>query len=389
MQQLIESPFDVSEVSARLLRAERQAFEFGRVYDSYFTTENGWKRFWSAEKSGLVSYRRLRKYINVIGGLLARADEKPRLLQEFMDFARPFKATVTFCNVEEQDLELFKSHGFHVTKWGEEPIVDLQTCTWTGKPYEWVRRQSNFCRRAGITVVEHHPDDMSQASWDALMSQIRSISQELLGTKAHADHIQLVEGQLEVGVWGRRRLFVAYSPGVSRRIEGFVIALPMLDGRRYSFEMYRHRPDAVRGVVPHIFHEAMLRMKSEGVESVSLCLLPGLGSEEQTGLKNIIRHKILMFCMQHLKFPFDFAGLYHFKSRFRPRYEGRYVCTYPKSTPLSTLAFFKLTGLLTFNWRQIGKSLMQMVFKRNERRNLADPDSAPELRCQEAKTSAA
>ena len=40
--------------------------------------------------------------------------------------------------------------GFQATKWGEEALVDLPDCTWSGKDYEWVRRQSNYCRRQGL-----------------------------------------------------------------------------------------------------------------------------------------------------------------------------------------------------------------------------------------------
>ena len=217
--------------------------------------------------------------MKVIGGLLAADDEKPGLLQEYNELADSFGLLTSFYNISESDVGVFREHGYQVTKWGEEPFVDLQECTWSGKPYEWVRRQTNFCRRAGITIVEHRREEMDDQSWTALIQELRIVSDSLLATKPQSGEIQLVEGQLEVAGWGRRRLFVAYSQEPDSRVEGFLIALPMFGGRSYSFEMYRHRPDAVRGVVPHLFHEVMIRMKAEGVQSVSLCLIPGLGCE--------------------------------------------------------------------------------------------------------------
>ena len=142
--------------------------------------------------------------------------------------------------------------------------------------------------------------------------------------------IQLLEGQLEVAGWGRRRVFVAYSQDSPPRIEAFLIALPMRGGRSWSFEMYRHRPDAIRGVVPHLFHDVMMRMKEEGVESVSLCLLPGIGCDEPLPGDCALTRRSLCFGKKRLNFLFDFAGLYHFKSRFRPRYESRYICSRPR-----------------------------------------------------------
>ena len=59
-------------------------------------------------------------------------------------------------------------------------------------------------------------------------------------------------------------------------------------------------------------------MKAEGIESVSLCLIPGLGCEEGVP-GDMPSFAAPCFGKKHLNFLFDFAGLYHFKSRFRPR----------------------------------------------------------------------
>ena len=57
----------------------------------------------------------------------------------------------------------------------------------------------------------------------------------------------------------------------------------------------------------------------------------------------------LVFGMKYLNFLFDFAGIYHFKSRFRPRYEGRYICALPGTTLRSALALFRMSGMVAFN----------------------------------------
>ena len=208
------------------------------------------------------------------------------------------------------------------------------------------------------------------------------VSDSLLATKPQVGEIQLVEGQLEVAGWGRRRLFVAYTQDPTPRIEGFLIALPMDGGRRWSFEMYRHRPDAVRGVVPHLFHETMIRMKAEGIDSVSLCLVPGLGCEEARPGDSALTRRSLCFGKKHLNFMFDFAGLYHYKSRFRPRYESRYVCSRPGSSALATIALFRMSGLLTFAPRKVAKQFARNLFKRRERQQLADRNGSLAMACQ-------
>jgi phosphatidylglycerol lysyltransferase len=386
-EQTLTLPRDDLQASHRWLRAEHQAFTYGTVYDSYFATESGWKRFWSLDRSGVVSYRRLGRYVKVIGGLLARDEDKPQLLQEFVAFARSHRLLVTFFNVTEEDAALFREHGFQVTKWGEEPYVDLQSCSWSGKQFEWVRRQTNYCRRAGISIVEHCREEMDDAAWTSLIQNLRAVSDEHLATKSHAGTIRLLEGQLDENGWGRRRLFVAYSSDSPRRIEGFLIALPSRNGMHWSFEMYRHRLDAVRGVVPHLFHTAMMRMKAEGIEAVSLCLVPAVGCEQPlTGDSWMTRHA-LTIGLKYLNFLFDFAGIYHFKSRFRPRYEGRYICALPGTTLLTGLALVRMSGMLAFSFKRVGSSLIQKHFKRRQRAHLAAHPGSPLISPQPAERS--
>ncbi len=384
-RQILAPPRGVEQPSQRWLRTEHQAYTHGRVYDSYFATERGWKRFWSSDRSGLVSYRRLGKYVKVIGGLLASEEDKPRLLREFVAFAKSHRLIVTFFNVTHEDAPIFREHGFQVTKWGEEPFVNLQECDWSGKQYEWVRRQTNYCRRAGITIVEHCRDEMDETEWNQLIQHLQEVSDAHLATKSHAGAIRLLEGQLETSGWGRRRLFVAYSSSSPKRVEGFLVALPTDQGRQYAFEMYRHRSDAVRGVVPHLFHVAMMRMRTEGVEAVSLCLAPGLGCEEAISGDSFMTRHALVFAMKYLNFLFDFAGIYHFKSRFRPRYEARYICALPGTTVRSALALFRITGMMEFDRKRVSANLKQKLFKRRERTHLASRERSLQVESQSAK----
>jgi phosphatidylglycerol lysyltransferase len=92
----------------------------------------------------------------------------------------------------------------------------------------------------------------------------------------------------------------------------------------------------------------------------------------------------LAFGMKHLNFLFDFAGIYHFKSRFRPRYEERYICALPKTTLRSSLALFRMSGMVAFNFRRVGSSLLQKHFKRSQRANLAAPVGSLRMGCQSA-----
>ena len=83
---------------------------------------------------------------------------------------------------------------------------------------------------------------------------------------------------------------------------------------------------------------------------VSLCLIPGIGCEPLPGDSPLARHG-LSIGSKYFNFIFDTAGLYHFKSRFRPRFETRYLCADPRITLGSGWSFIRLLGVLNLNPR--------------------------------------
>ena len=164
-------------------RAEQYALRFGRAYDAYLVTEPGWEHFWSAGRQGLIAAARQGRHLFSGGGLLAPAVHHEDLLRQFVDHATDQGYRLTFFNICEDQLPLFRKFGFQATKWGEEAIVDLPHRTWSGKSYEWVRRQSNFCRRHGLEFMECRPEDYGGPQWERLAAELAQVSTMFLAGK--------------------------------------------------------------------------------------------------------------------------------------------------------------------------------------------------------------
>jgi phosphatidylglycerol lysyltransferase len=349
---------------------ESIAYEFGRSYDSYLVTDPGRQYFWNKNRDGVIAYVRVGKYLNAVGGLLADADKKEELLAAFVGYAHQRRLFVSFYNIADDEVPLFRQFGFQVTKWGEDAWINLQPQAWNGKAYEWVRRQTNYCLRHGLSFSECLPNQLPESVWNEIAAELAAISVLRLATKPQAVEMNFLDGRFDANRLGRKRLFIARS---AERIEGFLICNPCLNGTQWALDVYHQRPDAVRGTIAFLMHQTMQLLQEEGIERASLCLIPSLRCRCLPGDSRLIRWGLIL--SRRFNFIFDSAGLYHFKSRFRPNFEERYICVYPKATLGSLWAFTRLCGVLDLAPRKVLDGLWRRVRKSCRRMTLAKPSA--------------
>jgi phosphatidylglycerol lysyltransferase len=319
----------------------------------------------------MISYVRRGRYILAGGGLFAPDDHCETLLGEFVEAASRARLHLAFYNICDEALSIFRKFGFQVTKWGEEPIVDLGNCTWSGKSFEWVRRQTNYCLRNGLAAFEVHPEGLESAQWSRTLAELREVSAQSLGHKPQAVPIRFFEGQIEDHDLGLRRLFIARNTYGAGRVEGFVVCNPMRNGRAWATELYRRRTDSVRGTMAFLFHHILQKLQEEGIRHVGLCLDPGQRCANPLPGDSALVRRSMQFGDRHLGLIFDVAGLRHFKTRFRPRFENRYICANPKATLGSTLAFAHASGLFRLSPLKLARVCIDRARKRVARQSLA------------------
>ncbi len=96
--------------------------------------------------------------------------------------------------------------------------MDLGQLTWHGKPFEWVRRRTNYCRRHNLITTERRPEQLAADEWTTLRAEVRQVAAESLSTKPQAAQMRFFEGSIDEMDLGKRRLFVARgNNGAGRR----------------------------------------------------------------------------------------------------------------------------------------------------------------------------
>lgn len=363
-------PCDTSPTSAAQL--EELAYRYGRSYESYLVTEPERECFWLPDRRGAVAFVRHGRYLHVGGGLLAAPGDWSLLLNTFVAWARSQRLRMLFYNIDPEQLPHFRAAGFQATKWGEEPVLELDDLTWKGSQYEWVRRQNNYALRHGLEFRECKPDLLSADEWDRVAAEVEAIS---LGTKAErpqAGDIGFLNGRFDAAHLGRRRLFLAHNTNRSR-IEGFLLCNPCWGGTEWALELYRDHTDAVRGTIPFLMYQALRQFQQEGVKRASLCVVAASRCDRKLpGDSAIIRRALSM--SRHFGFIFDVAGMYHFKSRFRPRFEDRFICACPAMTLGAALSFVRVCGALRLDVVKLGRSVWKQFTHARVRSTLAHPE---------------
>jgi hypothetical protein len=159
-------------------------YTLGHQTDSYLATAPGRESFWSTDYGGLISYMRVRRHVLVSGGLIAPLSERPRLLMQFLKFVESRHWRATFFCIPEIDLPFFREAGYRINKLGEDAVIDLENVTFTGKSYEWVRRQSNYCKRHGVWIEELRPFDFTQTEWAGILNELDEVCRDGMQEKA-------------------------------------------------------------------------------------------------------------------------------------------------------------------------------------------------------------
>lgn len=349
---------------------EALAFRFGQAFDSYLVVEPDRNYFWSKDRTGVVGYTVRGRYVHVVGGLLTEPKDRPALLSDFVSFVRSRGRTkvLAFYNLLREDLPPFEAAGFQITKCGEEPLVDLTRTTWAGSQYEWLRRQESYCRRQGVTCVEVGPGDGVAAVAD----ELRAVSRAHVEQTPHGQEMGYFVSRFDPDRLARRRVFVARAK--DGRIEGFIVCNPCTNGRMWAIETYRRLEDATRGVIPFSMMQAMRKMKAEGVETVSLSLVPSLRAEEgYPGDSKMLRYGQVLW-WRYLNWLYDMRGIYHYKSRFRPEFRNMYIAAQPRLTLPSIKSFFDTWGMFDVPGRRLIANIARRRRKSDARRTLANPE---------------
>jgi len=304
----------------------------------------------------VIAYRFESDTLLAIGDPIGPPEELPPLLRDFAAFCAAHDWRFGFFQARPERLDLYRAAGWRALHIGEDPVLRTDRFTLEGSAVGDVRRLSRKAAAAGIEIRHfvpgHDPFDTAQDA-DGLLDQMHAVSNAWLRAH-HGSEKGFCVGRFDPhglrDVW----LAVAWDPQ-ARRVEGFLTWLPIPARRGWALDLMRRRQDSSPGTMELLVSHSVGAARERGDAMVSLSLSAlahvdepaggeaapeaGNGSAERAAMQAARARE---FLSQHLARFYDFQGLFHWKKKFDPAFEDRYlVYPGPLALPQVTLALVR------------------------------------------------
>lgn len=333
--------------------------EHGASTVSWFALDDDVDWFFSANGRAVIAYRYESDVLLAIGDPIGPSEEIAPLLQAFERFCQEHDWTFAFYQARPEQLEHYRARGWRTVHIGEDPVIDPARFSLAGTAMGNVRRTVNKLEREGVQVRHFMPGlapFTSAPDHDALLAELRAVSAEWLQGHAGGEKgfcmSRFQPSQLD-SVW----LSVAWRPD-TQRVEAFATWVPIPARRGWALDLMRRRRDSASGVMELLVVRGVDAARERGDALVSLALSALVKASEPSG--DAAPDPARAFLMERLARFYDFRGLFHWKRKFAPTFEPRYlVFTDPLALPRIALALVRAQtpgGLLAFVRREPAQS---------------------------------
>lgn len=299
-----------------------QIFSLAKDY-LHFTQEDGLE--------GYISYKVTNGVAMIVGNPCTKSSSK-QIIDRWLNFTHEHDWIPASYQAQGEFLEILKEKGFHSIPIGVEALIDLDTFTLEGKSMQDLRASKNKAEKEDWTIREFLPSD-----WE----KVRNLDKKWL--KIHGNkEIGFAMGKSSQKYLSETRTMLLLDKEDNLLAYLNNIELPGNNSR--AVDLMRRDPDAhYRGIMELLFLNEINQAKAEGKKYYDLGFSP-LAEMDKSLSDNKMAYKLLKLVYEKQKRYYDFQGLHHFKSKFRPIWEQSFL-VYPRQVALPKV----LLALLNLN----------------------------------------
>lgn len=306
---------------------------------AYWALWTGFSYYFAHDRRAVVAYRVVAGVALVLGDPLGYPDAVPQLIDSFAQYCHLNDWRPAWYQITDRWISLMHNKGWVGLKIGEDACISLANLQFTGKSWQDVRTSLNRFSREKYTSVWYDINE-DKLGWRVILS---AISEQWLGKK-HGD-----EKGFSLGTWDtaqryadEQRLLVLVNP--SGQPEAFLTFVPIYgENGGWALDLMRRSTEAPPGAIEYLIAVALQQFQQEGAHIVSLGLSPlaSVTTDDAVDTPEILE-SLRALVQKYFSNLYNLAGLQHFKAKFRPNWEARYlVCLSMREMPRVVYALIR------------------------------------------------
>ena len=285
---------------------------FGRASHNslaYLANRDDVSTFSDPEGRGAITYRRVGRVAVQIGAILCAPGDRAAVYAAFRAFCKRQRLIPAAVALTEQERDAVKVTGMRALPIGTEAVVDLSTFAVErlSKKMRWAQRS---LRKRGYHVALRSAAEIPPA----LRLQLNRVDSEwraARGGEAHGCCMTL--GRVPTNA--DRECLIAIAAGTDGVPVAYLTLLPGGEGY-YSLDLTRRLTAAPNAIVEFLLLDVLERLRDRGASSVSL------NFSTFSSLPALPGGAVLLRVLNRA---FQLSSLEAFNSKFKPRWEPRYL----------------------------------------------------------------
>ncbi len=275
----------------------------------------GDKRFlWSEDQRAFIMYRLSGNSWIALGDPVGPEEASDELLWKFRELVDRYDGRPVFYEITDRYLPSFVNMGLSLAKIGEDARVPLNDFTLQGSHRSSLRQTVNRALREGAVF-----DVVPSSGVAAILPELRGVSEDWLKDKSSS------EKGFSLGAFSPQ--YLCNFDCAIVRLKGNIVAFANIwhgsAGGEISIDLMRYNRSAPKGIMDFLFCELMLWAKTQGYTSFSLGMAPLSGLEQRPLAP--LWHKMGHLIFKHGESFYNFEGLRHYKEKFDPQWQPRYI----------------------------------------------------------------
>jgi phosphatidylglycerol lysyltransferase len=335
-------------------RAVEVVRRYGLLSTSYFALGPDKRYIWSDTGRTLIPFRVAHGVALALSDPIGPQEEHAQTLEKFIDYSRRLDWPFAIYQVSPATYHLGRQRGLWGFKIGEDALVDLTRFTLAGKAGAPVRHSVARARRGGLTVRIYQNERLP----DEVFAGMKRVSSAWLRTRELAGQFGFSMGRFPAD-WSPEMLTVV-AIGPDGDVQAFVTWTPLYAGAGWSLDLIRRGADAIPGAMELLIAESFDWARARECERMSLGLLPLAGLDAATRAMEAapspqaaLVERSAAYLHRRGVLLATYKSLRHFKEKFQPEWEARYlIASEASATPQILLA---LASAMGGGWRAMAQ----------------------------------